>query len=282
VSVGLHRQFVIGTRRADQAGDGNLYSRALQANTTHYYSLTCPGGSTVTGQFTTANPPLGNSYPEPLPFNSAAWGNYGWPTINWNDQTQVYIDPLTGIAIKRFSSPGHHYGFTRGVGYDQAGQFSFYNDPNNAWTNAAQVIGASQATTAIYSGANSDPIFVAWGQTGMPDGFAGWAPIDGGGGVRVLDNLQVALFGWGTDPSAANRTVEFCLSFYDSGATCNTPYYTAVLRTSAPSSSSATSAVYPSSTTFPDGGTWAGWAPCPDQRYQRLHRHLFSDGEYGD
>jgi hypothetical protein len=104
-SVGSHRTFVIGTRRADVASDGNLHSRALQANTTHYYSLTCPGASTATGQFTTTNPPLGNTYPEPLPFNAAALGNYGWPTINWNDQTQVYVDPLTGIAIKRLVHP---------------------------------------------------------------------------------------------------------------------------------------------------------------------------------
>ncbi len=258
----LQRSFVVGTRRSDQAGDGNLYSRALEANTIHFYRLTC-GSDTATGQFTTANPPLGNTFPEPMPFNPAGWGNYGWPTINWTDKTQVYIDPLTGVAIKRMTGPGEVRGQVHGFGWDSGGLFSYYVDLNSAWTNPQNIIGngsaASQGVVATYSGANKDPIFVAWGLSGMPEGFSTFNPERGYGLVNILDNVQLAVFGTGTDAQPANRTIEFCLSFYDSGATCNTQYYSLVLPTSAPRQANKASAVYPASNVFPDGGAWQGW-----------------------
>ncbi len=261
-AMGLRRSFVVGTRRSDQASDGNLYSRALQANTTQYYSVNC-SGTISTGQFTTANPALGNTFPEPPPFNAAGWGNYGWPTINWADKTVGYIDPTTGIQIKRMTGPGEVYGRANGAGYDSEGVFSYYTDFNGAWTSPQNITGngsaPSQTVYATYSGANSDPIFVAWGSSGMPEGFFGFSPENAGGLVNSLDNVQLSFFGTATDSSAANRTVEFCLSFYDSGNTCNTPYYTVVLPASAPASSSTASAVYPASSVFPDGGAWQGW-----------------------
>lgn len=279
-AVGLNRSFVVGTRRSDVAGDGNLYSRALQANTTHYYSLSC-SGLVVTGQFTTVNPPLGNTFPEPMPFNSAGWGNYGWPTINWADKTVNYIDPLTGILIKRVTGPGE--GVTSSVsGYNAAapaspfngnGGFNYFTDFNAAWTNASNVLSGSQSTYATYSGAASDPLFVAWDNNSMPEGFGWFDPGTNYG--RTLDSVQLAAFGTGTDGSATNRTVEFCLSFYDSGRTCNTGYYTLTLPQTAPTPATTASGVYPASTIassfagaggtahtytpFPDGGSWAGW-----------------------
>ncbi len=259
---GLRRSFVVGTRRSDQAADGKLYSRALQAATTHYYRLSC-GPETATGQFATANPPLGNTFPEPMPFNPAGWGNYGWPTIDWNDKTRVYIDPLTGIAIKRMTGPGEVRGHVHGYGWDSAGIFSSYVDLHGAWTHAQNIVGngaaPSQAVVAGYSGANRDPIFVAWGPGGLPEGFSTFNPEPGYGLVSILDNVQLAIFGTGTDASPENRTVEVCLSFYDSGATCNTRYYPVILPTSAPRPSSKASAVYPASGVFPDGGAWQGW-----------------------
>lgn len=260
-AAGLTRTFVIGTRRVDVASDGKRYSRALQANTQHYYLLTC-GSSTASGQFITANPPLGNSYPEPMPFNSAGWGNYGWPTINWNDQTVQYIDPLTGILIKRVTSPGQYYGQVRGYNYDGAGIFSFFSGGAN-WTNPANIGGASQSIYATYSAATSDPIFVAWGSSGLQDllgsGFAGLNPVNNSGMAPSLDNIQLALFGTGTDATATNRQVDVCLSFFDSGTTCNTAWQTITLPTTAPTPATTASIVSPSSTYFPDSGFWTGW-----------------------
>ena len=105
LSNGPQRTFVVGARRSDLATDGKHYSRALQANTQHYYRVTC-GSKLFTGQFVTMNPPLGNTYSDNPPFDATAFGNYGWPTIDWIDQSKVYIDPLTGVAVKRFTQPG--------------------------------------------------------------------------------------------------------------------------------------------------------------------------------
>ncbi len=108
---GSDRYFLVGKRRADLATDGKHYSRALQAFTEYFYQVTC-GTSVQSGRFVTADPPLGNNYPEPPPFDATEFGNYAWPTINWNDQTKSYIDPMTGILIKRATGPGW-YGATQ-------------------------------------------------------------------------------------------------------------------------------------------------------------------------
>src|ERR1700733_2880262 len=65
------RYFVAGKRRSDVALDGLRHSRALQAFTLYYVSVNCDGTAATT-QFTTANPPLGNNYPEPPPFDATA------------------------------------------------------------------------------------------------------------------------------------------------------------------------------------------------------------------
>jgi hypothetical protein len=252
---GAARTFVAGTRRSDLATDNKLYSRALQANTQHYYQVTC-GSTSVTGQFMTANPPLGNSYSDNPPFNAVGFGNYGWPTIDWIDQTKVYIDPLTGIALKRFTQPGA-FGFQGGsAGSAGSAALPVYWDLHGTWTNAAYITSGASTALATYSGASSDPIFVAWDNNNLnPSGapLSGYSPIG-----FSLDSLQLNLFGNGTDATAANRTVSVCLAYYDS-QTCETSWYDIVL----PQSLGSTPVNYPGSTTFPNGGFWAGWGTVP-------------------
>ncbi|MGA7411613.1 MAG: hypothetical protein WBW33_14120, partial [Bryobacteraceae bacterium] len=246
VTNGSTRSFVAGARRSDLATDNKLYSRALQANTQHYYQVAC-GSTSVTGQFLTANPPLGNNYSDNPPFNTAGFGNYGWPTIDWTDQSKVYIDPLTGIAIKRFTLPG-------AFGYVIAGSLPIYSDINSAWTNASNITSGASTSLATYAGAASDPIFVAWDNNNLdPSGtqITGYNPS-----TPALDNVQLNVFGNGTDSTAANRTVSVCLTYYDSH-TCQTSWYDIVL----PQTLVSNAVSYPA--TFPNAAFWSGWGTTP-------------------
>ena len=243
-----HRQLTIGARTSSVATDGKLYSRALQAFTTHYYALTCSSG-TATGQFTTLNPPLGETAVEPPPFDAAGFGNYAWPTIDWTDINKLYIEPRTGIAYKRLSKPDWK---------GQVQDVTFLNpiDLNSAWTNPQNANSGKSATTAAYSGAANDPLFLPLdAQHSNPWGVSlGYNP------AVSIDDAVFRCFGSGSSSAAADRTVSVCWSM-DSGATCLTPEKQVVL----PASSGA-------GTTWPANGTpaplWQSWTPVPLTRDQ--------------
>jgi hypothetical protein len=241
------RTFVVGQRRADVAADGKRYSRALQAFTQYFYNVNC-GGSIQTGTFTTLNPPLGNNFPEQPPFEASAFGNYAWPTIDWNDPNKTYIDPMTGILLKRVTSPGWY-------GFSQTGKnFAFALDLNKAWTNAPGILGGNTGPHANYSGSGGDPIFVAFDVSqlqGVGGGLlSGWQPN------ASLDNVLVRVFGTGSG------TISGCLSD-DSGAHCASP---AVRIATLPASGGTPAGTFPpacagdaSANCFPNNGFWGGW-----------------------
>jgi len=101
----LSRFFVIGKKTSGLAPDGKRYSRALQANTVHYYRLTC-GAVSVPGTFTTTNIPVGKTFPEPLPLDKANPGQYNFPTLEPGDRDQTVVDPNTGALLRRVTLPG--------------------------------------------------------------------------------------------------------------------------------------------------------------------------------
>ena len=167
---GLERVFVAGKRRAEKGSDGKWYSRALQAFTTHYYRITCGSGQ-ATGQFTTANIALGNTYNEPLPADPAVGsrpyysgvGSYAWPEfVNWNNQDpaarpESVIDPQTGMLLKRLALPqdqpitylpgGGDHGFESAI------------NPDGTWaTPAAAIVDDNAAAT--FRGTQSNSLFL--------------------------------------------------------------------------------------------------------------------------
>ena len=79
----------------------NTIPERFQTFTSHFYHIACNGDS-ASGNFTTQNIPLGNTYDEPYPVDLANPGQYAWPTLNLNDPTQSIIDPKTGLLIRPF------------------------------------------------------------------------------------------------------------------------------------------------------------------------------------
>jgi hypothetical protein len=85
---GTSRVVVIGKRSSELAADQKIYSRALQAYTTHYFRITC-GRSVSTGSFQTKNIPFGVTYQDLPPEKFA-----------YIDSASPVIDPQTGALIR--------------------------------------------------------------------------------------------------------------------------------------------------------------------------------------
>jgi hypothetical protein len=203
---GRSRTVVVGKRAAELASDGKFYSRALQTYTSHDFSVTC-GEETVSGQFATANIALGNTYPELPGFSQGGYGNYAWPTLDWIDRSKTYIDPLTGILLKRVTGPGDFGTVERNQ------KFAAVHDPLGSWSNASNVISGSASSLATTT--STDPLFVAAGTISIDyTNAAGYGTYSWG-----IDDILEKAYGSGTDQADENRTFNICLTA-DSGQSC--------------------------------------------------------------
>jgi hypothetical protein len=172
VNSGAGRVFVVGKRTAETAADGKWYSRALQANTPHYWQRTCSGPVVTTGTFSTGNIALGNTYNEPLPGDPAvagstifsSTGRYAYPQFVTTNRSEKVIDPQTGALIKRFYLPGD-----QNTNNFPAGDHSILNgaaygvnwvNPNNAFTD--------DGASAIYSAVGRDWLVLPVSATAFP------------------------------------------------------------------------------------------------------------------
>jgi hypothetical protein len=232
---GLTREVILGARTAQAGADGKLYSRSLQANTAHTLTVTCTGAP-VSINFTTLNPPVGATYPDPQSFDPAGVGNAAWPTIDWTAPNAVYIDPKTGISLRPATWWGR-YGFTA-----TGNHFASVWDPAGSWSSRANVLTGSQSTLA--SASTTDPIYVSL-NSAIPT-VSGTALAGGFSGYTISD-LRLTIQGNGSASAAAHRQVNVCLYSHNSG-NCDTPVQTVTL-----SSSGTTTIQFPGS----------GWPSAP-------------------
>lgn len=199
---GQYRQIVVGFRGTATGADGNIYSRALQAATTHYLQVSCDNGQYYgTYTFETQNPPLGNNAPDYIPFNSSGFGNYGWPTINYSTSTTVasantQIDPLTGFQLQRWTGGGD--------GGDSLSGWGVWNgviDLASAWTNATNILGSSAYATYSGAGGPSNALYL-WGASGVAR--PSFSDVE----FYAFDDLQTQVTGYA---SVTGATYSVCL-----------------------------------------------------------------------
>lgn len=171
VNSGPNRVFVAGTRAAPVAADGNRYSRALQNNARHHVTITC-GAQSFDAQFTTLTVPTGDTHNEGLPADRNSPGQYAYPGIQWGNQMQSMIDPLSGVRSFRATAP------TSTASGAQAFQTAL--DVNSVWQNksgplksgggAASYTGGSCGTPPCPLFLRADNLSVAGGATYTVDG----------------------------------------------------------------------------------------------------------------
>jgi hypothetical protein len=214
VNTGQGRIFVAGKRTAELAGNNRKMSRALQANTVHYYRITC-GPEVATGTFQTTNIPQGSVYNDAFPADPNTPGEYAWPDFDQTARselpgrvsTETVVEPQTGLLFKRLTLPQDMVptasvssNFTKAIDLGGAGE----------WTDPAYLL-ADDANSAVYSGTGGSWLYLGFDSFGSPND-AGFAYPR-----SSIDWFQVTIKGHcsGTGcntASAEDRTIEICLT----------------------------------------------------------------------
>ena len=205
--------FVAGARIAQKAADNKWYSRSLQTNTPHWIAVKCGADAEVSAVHSTTNKPLGNTWAEPYPFDEASPLGYSWPTVDFTDKAKSYVDPETGVLLKRLTGIEQALDDGAPVEPTQAAMDAFAVKSGD-WRNAES--GAVvDSRAAVSNGAT--PLFVAL--SGISINFStarlpSWNPNQA---TEPISNIKVRVTGSGTG-GASNTAV--CLTV--NGVSCAT------------------------------------------------------------
>ena len=170
VNANVH-VFVLGTRTGNDA---------LAAAATYWVGVTCGSDAEVAATFATRSIAWGNTAPDPVPFNAAKFGNTDYPVIDWTNQQQSYVDPVTGVEFWRVTSPGMMSVSALKSGRLRTRAFSVFRwmrvEPGK-WASIAN-ISSNGASFSVGSGGPSDKAFIPLANFTCPAGttFAGWYP----------------------------------------------------------------------------------------------------------
>lgn len=198
----LTRQIELGFRAAQLDLNGNMTSRSLQTNTAHTATGTCSGGSPQTLNFTTLNLPVGNTSPQPAPFNSSGFGNLATPDVQWSSLSSAYVDPQTGVILKPAAGFGR-FGLWM---LNQLGLTAF--DPNSTWTNLSNILSGTTGTLATVT-ASTNPVYVSINNTPL-QAQAG-RDASGFSSSLAISDLRINVCGDGDQAAAGDRQVDITL-----------------------------------------------------------------------
>lgn len=223
---GNYHCYIAGIRTGATASDSIIHSRSLTASTTYYGSAQYGADAAVTFSFTTQTVAFGATFAETPPFAVGGFGNYGWPTINWLDQSKEYTDPLTGVLIKRATGPGWWGSQRPPIALDnQVGGVG--------WTNPSRVLNGSACDgTAPNCGVtgNTNKLFLGMYGNNFSNGLPTESTSAGFSTIDIIDDFIALVYGQGSDAMMGNRQLNICLTFFDS-ATCDTATQTVTLGT---------------------------------------------------
>ncbi len=199
---GLNRTVYIGGHdEIKKAADNRWYSTALQVASDHTITVLCNSGADSGSiHVGTMNIPQGSNYPElPIPTPGSPLGGVPQPTIFWNDTTQNYIDPISGVLLKVLSRS-----LDNGGGIQGSPTLVKAFDLNGSWSNAANAITRQAPSTLATTSTPNAPLFLAWGNI---------APYCC---ALEISDIQAALYGKG---NTGSEIASVCIS-EDSGQTC--------------------------------------------------------------
>ena len=160
------RKFVIGKRGRAYLGNvganaGKYFSRALRANTMHYYRLTCSGGN-VTGSFTTANTPLGNGYNDVLLADPTNPGAVPMPQfISPTDRTETVVDTDSGFGVQRImleQDTWDGYSYVNQVLNEASSSDSTWTSPSSVFASDGNSASATSGSGFLWAGFNDSRI----------------------------------------------------------------------------------------------------------------------------
>lgn len=191
--------------------------------------VTCGSDSEVSATFVTRPIAWGNTAPDPVPFNAAKFGNMDYPVINWTNQQQSYVDPVTGAEFWRVTGPGIMSVSALSLAVQNAGVLGVPLDASGTgkWANITNI--ATDGTSySVGSGGASDKAFVPLANFTCPAGttFAGWYP------KCTVDDLSFDVYCGNAGVSGTTITLQLSA---DGGQTVlGNPVTTSACPTSAP------------------------------------------------
>ncbi len=244
-TASVFRAFVIGERRAAPSGN-TFYSLSLRSQTAYYLRLICDGltGSAATASFVTKDSTV--MAPDPLPFDTSAYGNFAVPDFDWSDRSKCVVDPQTALPVCRIGDPKD---FASNTGPHLFTSFA----GASGWTSASNILSGSTGSLAVAG--NTNPVYLPVDPSNaITNGGFNLTATQG----HPLTDVGVRIFGSGSDATASNRQISVCLSI--DNATC----YTNAIIVTLPQTTAADMGVTPS--TYP-AALFAGWGKAVPREY---------------